>query len=242
MAESNYHDALTLYTEALDIYTQTSHASGMIHATLMMAKVYRKQGDLTQAIELCSQSLKRSEEETLFLLRVDCLTEMGVIADLQGDVEKARVHYQQSLHVAQEIGDDSREESAHRNLGIFTANLESTQKPKKNSRVPFPLPSKSAPDCPSVLPIVIWGTSTMRLEIISKRSLITRKALPVQEIGNKQSACANLGDIGNIHQHLGEFEQAISHYQQARRISVEIGDRKTESLQAWKSWVDLQYA
>ena len=167
---------------------------------------------------------------------------MGVIADLQGDgVEKARVHYQQSLHVAQEIGDDNREESAHRNLRMYSK-LGEYPKAKKNSRVPFPLPNKSAPDCPSVLPIVIWGTSTMRLEIISKRSLITRKHLPSTRDWQQAKCVCKSGNIGNIHQHLGEFEQAISHYQQARRISVEIGDRRTESLQAWKSWVDLQYA
>ena len=44
------------------------------------------------------------------------------------------------------------------------------------------------------------------------------------QIGDKRGEGHNLGNIGNVYQNLGQYENAISYYKQAIEIAKQIGD------------------
>lgn len=49
-----------------------------------------------------------------------------------------------------------------------------------------------------------------------------------REIGNSRGECQNLGNIGNAHLYLGEYNQAIEYHQRCLFLAQEIGERPTE--------------
>jgi len=56
-----------------------------------------------------------------------------------------------------------------------------------------------------------------------------RAALKIhRETGNRRGEGVVLGQIGELHHALGEFEQAFAHYDEALRIHREVGNRRFE--------------
>ncbi len=51
-----------------------------------------------------------------------------------------------------------------------------------------------------------------------------------------------LGNLGIAYSDLGELRKAIEYYEQALKISKEIGDRRREEVRPWKSGKRIQYS
>ena len=231
-AESSFTQALTLYNEALNIYTHLNEFKGIGEAKLKIAKVHRKQGNLQDSLILIAEALELSEEKELYLLKIDCINEMGVLESIRGNKQLSLERYQEAITMAQLVGDKFREATNLLHRGIlyhglgnpdlsmidYTRALEISQ--EQGDKLSESITHgnlgnlyKAIGDYPSAL-----KHCTLALNIS-------------REVGNKRNACANLGNLANINQELGRHNEAIHFYHQARQMALEIGDKRTEAIQ-----------
>ena len=70
----------------------------------------------------------------------------------------------------------------------------------------------------------------MSVDNIQKRSILIRQPYIFKSVDDKRSEAEVLGNLGNVHKSLGDYEGAIEHYQNALNITRDIGIKKSEGV------------
>jgi tetratricopeptide (TPR) repeat protein len=111
--------AACLLKRSLDIAHYVHYADGVAHAQHALASVHLRRGDVATARQLygdASSNAEAASDQRLYALVEQSL---GAIAEIQGDLEGARIRYHMSLRTLRATGDDEGMSWALHRIGLL---------------------------------------------------------------------------------------------------------------------------
>lgn len=103
------------YREALD----TGHFVLAAEALNVLAGIDFERGDIAEARELYRRALALADNNLEIRARIE--QNLGILSNIQGDLQEALEHYQRSLDACRSIGDEHGCALAYHNLGMVSA-------------------------------------------------------------------------------------------------------------------------
>jgi tetratricopeptide (TPR) repeat protein len=186
------------------------------------------------------QELDRGEREDRALAVV--LLRLAGIRRILGDYDEARRLYQQSLEIAQELGDKSGVSKSLNQLGMLAYltgdYAEARQLYQQSLEIAQELGDKSG-----------VSKSLHRLGILAKytgdyseaRQLYQQSLEIAQELGDKSGVSKSLHNLGILAQDTGDYAEARKLYQQSLDIKQELGNKRGVSGSLHQLGILAQY-
>jgi tetratricopeptide (TPR) repeat protein len=115
----DYHEALRLYDESLQINKQLGDQSGIASTLHELGRLSQAQGDLGEARRLYDESLQIKKQLGNQSGIAKTLHQLAMLAQAQGDLGEARRLYDESLQIASHLGDQSGIASSLHELGLL---------------------------------------------------------------------------------------------------------------------------
>jgi tetratricopeptide (TPR) repeat protein len=123
-------NAITLFEQALAIYTELDDAKGTGSINSDIGSAHRSRGDLSSAISYQNDALRIAESTKDTLLIQRCLSNIGTIYSDLGDTKKALLYFERNLKGGSAKGDAhnylialNNAATCHQNLGNYEAAL-----------------------------------------------------------------------------------------------------------------------
>jgi tetratricopeptide (TPR) repeat protein len=101
-------DAQRLYDRSLEIARHLRYERGIAHALNCLAGLAIRRGELMIASELFTDALALADRCSELPLVAMIQSNLGIIADMRGDTEKAIEHFHVALDVAETVGDEQQ--------------------------------------------------------------------------------------------------------------------------------------
>ena len=178
-----------------------------------------------EGIQICQRILRKSTPAT----DTTCLKMLGNYHLRLGNYPKAIDYYNQSLIIAQEIGDRLGESAALCNLGLVHTYLGNYKLAIEYLQKDLAI-SRELEDTRGIgQTLGNLGLAYDSLGQYERAIDFHQQCLTIaREIGDRQGEGAALGNLGLAYYHLGQYERAIDFQQQHLTIAREIGDRSGE--------------
>ncbi|WP_449417189.1 tetratricopeptide repeat protein [Phormidium nigroviride] len=189
------------------------------------SKDYRKEREL--AIGYLYQAIEQQKEFGLKLDLVASLNRVGWLFRAQGRFKDAIEVHQESLAIAQEIGDLQGEANSYRRLGVAYNCLGEYQQAIQFYQQSLDISQEIGDRRGEGYSYNGLGNVYNCLGEYQQVIQFYQQSLDIlQEIGDRQREAISYNGLGNVYNCLGEYQQAIQFYQQSLDISQEIGDRQ----------------
>jgi predicted ATPase/class 3 adenylate cyclase len=114
--QGDYHAAIRLCTESLNVFRQLDNPSGMAQAVYGLGMVAESQGDYERAKTFLMESLTLARQAGGKRRAAVSLNSLGEVGRCQGDYSAAQASYEESLALLRELGDK-------RSIAITLGNL-----------------------------------------------------------------------------------------------------------------------
>jgi len=119
--QGRYDDALSAYTKARSLAVESDSTEVRARVENGIGAVHYARGEYAQARAAYGVALELTAEPSL---RAKIVLNLGVIANIEGDLEDARDHYQNSRALFREARDLAGEALTLHNIGMLHADLE----------------------------------------------------------------------------------------------------------------------
>ena len=234
---ANIHKQLKAYEESrqqcLEIVTvaQTQSIFGIQSDALsILGEIERNVGNFSQALEYFEQALQIVEElDDKFRIENTC----GLIGILYKDLteyEKAIEYYTKSLLLSRELGNKRGEGETLGNIGVVWKQFGDYEKAieyyKDAARIALEIGNKRSRSTSlenMALTYMELGKYNQAIEVFHECLALAKEISPA-DVGHK------LGSLGNMYRLMGDSEQAIIYYEQAKQAAQAIGDKKNEGV------------
>ena len=185
----------------------------------------RTWGYYHQQIDLYNQLLNKLDDNWQCL----CLTDLGRAYDSLGNYHQAIEYHQQSLTIAQQIGNRNGEGTVLGNLGNAYYSLGNYHQAIEHYQQSLTIFQQIVARYGEGSALSNLGNAYLRLGDYNQAIDYYQHSLTIfQQIGNRYGEGSALGNLGNAYNRLGDYDQAIEHYQQSLTIFQQIGDRYGE--------------
>lgn len=114
--------ARRLCQRSYEVACQLRHELLAAEALNTLGVMFLREGSLAESRETCLQALERGGHAKALSARVD--QNLGVLANIQGDLDEAMSRYHNSLEAYQSLGDEHGCALAYHNLGMVSADRE----------------------------------------------------------------------------------------------------------------------
>ncbi|HLO48618.1 MAG TPA: tetratricopeptide repeat protein, partial [Kamptonema sp.] len=189
---------------------------------------YRKEREL--AIAYLYQAIELQKEFGLKFDLVGSLNRVGLIFRDQGRFKDAIEVEQESLVIAQEIGDRQGEAYSLNNLGNAYYFLGEYQQAIHFYQQSLEISIKIGDRRGKASSLGNLGNVYNSLREYQQAIHFYQQSLEIsQEIGDRRGEAYSLGNLGIAYYFLGQYQQAIQFHQQSLEIKREIGDRQGEA-------------
>jgi adenylate cyclase len=228
--EGDYAAAETWLKAARENYERLVDLAGAGRVLAEMGEVYRLKGDYTKAEEAFRESLLLTntvlDRKARLPARAGVLKSAGTLALVQGDAERARKLYGESLDILRDLDDKPGIGGVLNNLGVVAMFQEDypTAQPlyEESLAVMREIGNRWAEgQLLNNLALVIryQGDSDPARQMLEE-SVAVRRAL-----GDKWGIANSLSSLANLLVHLGEFEGVREMLDESLHINQELGDR-----------------
>ncbi|WP_024968702.1 CHAT domain-containing protein, partial [Microcystis aeruginosa] len=158
------------------------------------------------------------------------LNNLGVDYHLLGQYQKAINYHQQSLEIAEKIGDLKVQADSLGNLGNVYQSLGQYQKAIDDHQKSLDIAKKIGDQGSKARSLGNLGNAYQSLGQYQKAIDYHRDSLAMaRDIGLRQEEGSSLNNLGVAHYFLGEYEKAINYLEQTLDIAKKIGDLKGEA-------------
>jgi tetratricopeptide (TPR) repeat protein len=192
---------------------------------------------LAEKIELASaleglirdyQELDRGEREDRALAAV--LNRLGKIRYLLGDYGEARNLYQQSLEIAQELGDKSGVSRSLHNLGMLAQDTGDYDEARNLYQQSLEIAQELGDGSGVSKSLHKLGTLALFTGDYDEARNLYQQSLEIsQELEDRSGVSKSLHQLGMLAQKTGDYDEARKLYQQSLEISQELSDKSVMS-------------
>ena len=117
-----FNESLEEAVKANDYFEKENDFPYIARVTYMLGSLHYDLGNLDEALEWTDKSMEASKMAELTSLQVSCLTLKGALLREKGETEEARVYFNQSLELADKVGNKNSIARISNQVGIFEAN------------------------------------------------------------------------------------------------------------------------
>ncbi len=227
------------YSESYDYARSISIMSCAISETGEKEKIHYEQFKRYLDIGKFEDALKELEE----LLRIDEGTSnkqgiasdysnMGIVFQIRGDVQKALDHHEKSLKIYEKIGNKKGIANAYGNMGNVFLIQGDVQKTLDNYEKSLKIYEEIRNRQGIADQFDKMGVVFEIQGDLQKALDHHEKALKIyEEIGNKKGIANAYGNMGNVFQKQRDLQKALDHHEKALKIYEEIGYRESMAKQ-----------
>ncbi len=160
-------------------------------------------------------------------VRAGFLFNLGIIHQQLGEYDKARGLYEQSLKIAEELGDKSGIAKTLHNLGAIYSNRGEYDKAREQYQQALgAFEELGVREGQAVVLYQLGNIHYQQGEYGKARGLYRQALETFEELGAKQEKAAVLHQLGNIHLGQGENDKARVLYGQSLKLKRELGDKR----------------
>ncbi len=216
----------TVYTEALELALQLDDDSAEAWALTSRAEPKRKQGRYDEAEAELDRAWTIFERlgDTAGLGRIAHVR--GLIANLQGDPDRSRTHFEQSLQACRARGDRRTEATLLGNLAMPAAHQGQYDRAQELSEEALTIRTELGDR---------WGIGVslnniamlayLRKDFAGAQTHLQEALLAGLEVGDMYGIAISQHNLGNAMRELGDSTAAGDHYAEALQIYALTGDR-----------------
>ncbi len=162
-------------------------------------------------------------------MKIFVFTELGIVYQHLGCVEKAIKYHKQAMEIAKEIKDKRAEGNNLGNLGNAYRNFGELRKAIEYYKQALKIAKETLSRKEEEKWLGNLGNAYRDLGEPRRAIEYYEQALEIaKDIGDRSGEGSWLGNLGNVYIHFGELRKAIEYYEQALKIVKEIGDRRAE--------------
>ncbi|HEX6383662.1 MAG TPA: tetratricopeptide repeat protein [Anaerolineae bacterium] len=214
--------AASLAQAVADTALQTKAMIGWGRALWKQARYAEARPHLERALAL-SQVTQRREFEA------DCLSNLGIVADLSGDRALARSYLEQCLAIRRQIGNRDAEGSALNNLGVVAWRQGNLVEAQAHFEQALQIYREIGSHSSEVFPLGNLAMVVTSLGDYAQARTYAEQAVSIaREIGDRYAESRSLGMLAKAHTHLGNYLEAFDLYQEALKLDRKMGDRQDE--------------
>jgi CHAT domain-containing protein/lipopolysaccharide biosynthesis regulator YciM len=235
-----YEEAIEVYQRSQELQRKLRDRDGEANALGGLGSIYEAKGDYNNAIaaheaqlniirERQTQKLDPSLQRSIQQGEASALGSIGLVYKAQGNWEKAITYYQQSLKIAQTIGNESFQATSLANLGNVYRNMGNYATAIDYHEKSLQIAQKTSN--PKIIAEAYGGLGNdyMLLGDYSKALFYQLKNRDLtKSINNRRGELSALANIGTIYQITGEYRNALKFHEIALAIAKAIGDRNYE--------------
>jgi predicted ATPase/DNA-binding SARP family transcriptional activator/Tfp pilus assembly protein PilF len=223
----NLNEAIQLAQTAVAIGEELHNAPLQVTGHVRLAAIRFSEGQIGESEKHSQLALALARQHDILPLeQAQSLRNLGQIATMHGDYTAARTYYQESLTLAQQMGNRPHEGRLLKDLGIIEwrhgaygrAN-DYLQAGLANVRATGDRPTEA--DILKNLGIVAWFLG----EYEQAADYYEQSLVIYQDISDQAGASDTLNNLGLLAWGQGRYEQSAVYYQQSLRIKEQIGDR-----------------
>ncbi|MES2591512.1 MAG: tetratricopeptide repeat protein [Bacteroidota bacterium] len=193
----NYETALDCFLKSLKLKEEMGDQKGIANAYNNIGIIYYYRGNYEKSLENYLKSLKIREDINDKPGTAMTYSNIGTVYINQENYEKALPNFYKYLKVSTEIGDKQGMCNSYNNIGLVFYFQGILSKSKT----------------------IAAEKMALALENYTKSLKLT------EEIGNIQGVVTSYNNIGNIYEHQGNYEKALSTHLKSLKTSEEIGDK-----------------
>lgn len=229
-----YFEALNLFSQSFDIYSQINDQRGKADALDCMGYANGYLHRYDAALNSYNQSLVIKQEIGDRRGEARTLHQIGMVYQRMRRYDQALDSYNWSLKIAREIGNQEYEIVAHHQIGVVyqkTRQYDLALDHYNQSLVIARKIGNREDEARTLHWIGMIYQETHRydqtLDYYSQSLAIT------QEVGNRDGEAKILRSIGQVYEEMNQYDPALEYYNQSLIISREVGDHDggTETLQ-----------
>jgi len=190
-----------------------------------LAHLYFCIGELDKAEQALQRSLTVATPANSRAIS-QSLHELGIVHQLRGDYGKALESYEQSLRIAEELGDDADIAGSLHQIGGIYYLRSSYDKALEYSERAREISQKLGTRAGLSKSLQQIGIIHFSRGDYDKALKYFEQARAIsEELSDRADISAILHDIGAVHQTHGDHSKALDFYEQSRKIKEELGDR-----------------
>ncbi|MBL4657614.1 MAG: tetratricopeptide repeat protein, partial [Flavobacteriales bacterium] len=225
-------DSLEMVLESLSgSRSNIGRDTTMVEVLNLLCWTYRL-SDPTKAKEYGKQSLElaknievRSTKGWTFGI-AKCLSNLGIVYEFEGNIQKAIEYYNQSIELYRELGNDEGVANNLNNLGAV-----SFYQGDYNQAIDYWYRAlKIQEELGNIHGV---ANCLNNLGHVYRRQGDTEKAIELyvrsmeidEEAGNKEGLAHSLNNLGNVYKGLGDFTKATDYYQKSLKLKQETGNK-----------------
>jgi serine phosphatase RsbU (regulator of sigma subunit) len=225
----SYWDSIATFAER--IIRERPTTSKLYHLNFSLAKslnnigyIFKKQGDILNALTYYHRSLKISEEIGDMQGLANSFNNIGVIYNQQGDVPNALTFYQKSLTIKEELGDKRGIATSLNNIGMVYYNQEDIAKCLEYYLKSLAIREEIGNKKRIATALNNIGSVYDKQGDIPKALTYYQKSLTIkEELGDKQGMANSLSNIGTLQLEKGELFKAKKNVIRSMELAKEIG-------------------
>ncbi|MBB4693929.1 tetratricopeptide repeat protein [Paractinoplanes abujensis] len=152
--------------------------------------------------------------------------QLGVLAQTRGDYEEAERHYEQSLAIAEEFGNQDGAASCYHHLGLSAQMQGDYDEAERRYHQALTLKEKSGDRANVFRTYGQLGVLAQdRGDYIEAERRLQQTLTIAEELGDQESVATTYHQLGMLAQRRGDYDEAERRYQQSLAIAEEFGDR-----------------
>ncbi|NIA12119.1 MAG: tetratricopeptide repeat protein, partial [Nitrospiraceae bacterium] len=178
-------------------------------------------------IDLVRELNEETAETATGTVKAAALHHLGIIHQAQGRYDEAVTRYQESLKIAEELGDRSGIASTLHQLGTIHQTQgrydEAVTMYQESLRIEEELGDRSR----IAITLGQLGNIHQTQGRYDEAVTMYQESLKIaEELGNKRVIAITLHQLGTIHQDQGRYDEAVKIYQESLKIAEKLGDRR----------------
>ncbi len=139
------------YREAMALYRQLQDGQGLARTMAHLGRSLLDGGDLEEARRVLSEGLALARQHHERISEAKCLMGLGVLAHLTGDSPTAIRRHEETMVLAQELGDAVGAAAVRRHLGMHYLRRGRVDEAEREMRAAYALYREHAPDEPAFI-------------------------------------------------------------------------------------------
>ena len=151
---------------------------------------------------------------------------LGILAQLRGNYEKAETFYRESLKIEQEIGDQAGVSMSLHNLGILAQDRGNYEEAETFYRESLKIKQKIGDQAGVSISLHQSGMLAQLRGNYEEAETFYKESLKIlQKIGDQAGVSGSLHQLGMLAQLRGNYEEAETFYRESLNIKQKIGDQ-----------------
>ncbi|MEW6349111.1 MAG: tetratricopeptide repeat protein, partial [Thermodesulfobacteriota bacterium] len=218
-AEQHYQQALQIYIEFNDRYSQASTYHNLGAVAQAQRQWAQAEQHYQQALQICIECKDRYDQARIY-------HQLGMVAQEQRQWQQAEQHYQQALQIKIEFDDRYSQASTYHNLGAVEQAQRQWEQAEQHYQQALQIFIEFNDRYSQASTYHQLGIVAQEQRQWEQAEQHYQQALQIYiEFNDRYSQAGTYHQLGRVAEEQRQWQQAAQHYQQALHIYIEFGDR-----------------